>query len=157
MSDQPSRTFRIGAVTALVLFGFIFGSVIRELTPFQEAGVGAAFGLPAIFALFGMFWIADNWKDALTASFAVTYFIFLAGVLSLSVFSGDGLALDSGTEAVLNGFSGLVGVVLLGYFGQEAVRAGAEAYRQTHLDRGYPDSDSSHPVVDTNAKRQSPK
>lgn len=151
MSDKGS--FRIVIVTALVVFGFVFGSALREFTPYTEAGIGAAFGLPAIFALFGMFWIAENWKDAITAAFAVTYFIFLAGVLSLSVFSGDGLALDSGSEAVLNSFAGLVSVVLLGYFGQEAVRAGAEAYRQTHMDPHDSRIRPRDPIVDTNAHR----
>lgn len=157
-----SRSKKIFIVAGLVLLFFTIGSAIRELSPYDEAGIGAAIGWPAIVALFGMFWIADNWKDAITAAFAVTYFIFLAGVLSMSVFSGDGLALDTGTEAVLDGFAGLVSVVLLGYFGQEAVRAGAEAYRQTHLptEPGLPgrreDPPAARPVIDSNAVHDAP-
>lgn len=129
---NKTRGARIFTVAVLVLLGFVGGSAVHEFTQYKQAGVGAAIGLPAIIALFGMFWIAQNWKDAITASFLVAYLIYLAGILALFVFAGQSLPLDSGAKAVLDNFSGLVGTVMVAYFGQEAFRAGAEAYRQTH-------------------------
>ncbi len=119
---------KIGIVLVAVLVGFVIGSAIREFTAFDVAGVGAAVGIPAIIALFGMFWIADNWKDALTASFAVTYFIFLAGILAIFVFPEQDFKLEGGAKVVVDNFTGLVAIVMTAYFGQEAVRAAAQAY-----------------------------
>ena len=40
-----------------VIVAFVIGSAVREMTAYKEAGVGAAIGLPALIALFGMFWV----------------------------------------------------------------------------------------------------
>ena len=119
---------KLAIVVALVIVAFVIGSAIRELTSYKEAGIGAAIGLPALIALFGMFWVADNWKDALTAAFAVTYFIFLAGILAIFVFPQTDFALEGGAKTVVDNFTALVAIVMTAYFGQEAVRAAAQAY-----------------------------
>jgi len=111
-----------------VVVAFVIGSAVREMTDYKEAGVGAAIGLPALIALFGMFWVADNWKDALTAAFAVTYFIFVAGILAVFVFPAQNLPLEGGAKVIVDNFTSLVAIVMAAYFGQEAVRAASQAY-----------------------------
>lgn len=123
-----SKGMRLAIVVTAVIVAFVVGSAVRELTTYKEAGVGAAIGLPAIVALFGMFWVADHWKDALTAAFAVTYFIFLAGILAIFVFPQANFTLEGGAKVVVDNFTGLMAVVVAAYFGQEAIRAAAQAY-----------------------------
>jgi len=126
--ERKERGRKLGIVLILVIVAFILGSALREMTDYKEAGVGAAIGLPALIALFGMFWVAANWKDALTAAFAVTYFIFVAGILAIFVFPAQNLPLEGGAKVVVDNFTSLVAIVMAAYFGQEAVRAAAQAY-----------------------------
>ena len=127
--DRESRKGRkLGIVVTGVVVAFVIGSAVREMTDYKEAGVGAAIGLPALIALFGMFWVADNWKGALTAAFAVTYFIFVAGILAVFVFPAQNLPLEGGAKVVVDNFTSLVAIVMAAYFGQEAVRAASQAY-----------------------------
>jgi hypothetical protein len=127
-----------GEKLLIVLLGvcgaFIAGAVVRELIPgWEEAGAGAAIGLPTIVALFGMFWVADSWKDALTASFAVAYFIFLAGIVSIFLFAGRPLELEGGTKILVDNFTTLVAVVLGSYFGEAALAAWADAHKAAKI------------------------
>jgi hypothetical protein len=152
------RPWRLLTVVIAVIAAFVVGSAVRELTEYKVAGVGAAIGIPALVALFGMFWVADNWKDALTAAFAVTYFIFLAGILALFVFPGNPLPLEGGAKVVVDNFTSLLAVVMAAYFGQEAVRAAAQAYldAKTHTPGQARAGDaSSQPLqIDTNARHR---
>lgn len=128
-----SRDWKLAWVLSGVLLAFIAGSAVRELTQWKEAGVGAAVGLPTLIALFGMFWVASDWKDALTASFVVAYFILLAGVVSLSYLEGRPIALEGGAKVIVENFSGLVGVVMAAYFGEKAVERLALAYQTSKV------------------------
>jgi len=127
-SRASTKGRQLGIVVAGVIVAFVIGSAVREMTDYKEAGVGAAIGLPALIALFGMFWVADNWKDALTAAFAVTYFIFVAGILAVFVFPAQNLPLEGGAKVVVDNFTSLMAIVMAAYFGQEAVRAASQAY-----------------------------
>lgn len=126
--EKDAKGRKVVIVAAAVLLAYIAGSALRELTSFDEAGVGFAIGAPALIALFGMFWVADNWKDALTASFVAAYVIFVAGILAIFVFPQSDFELQGGAKLIVENFTGLVAIVVTGYFGQEAVRAAAQAY-----------------------------
>ena len=123
-----SKGLKLFVVLWAVLAAFGIGSAVRELTDYDQAGVGMAFGIPAIVALFGMFWVVENWKDALTAAFTVTYIIFLSGIFAMFVFPQGKFELEGGAKVVFDNFTGLMMVIVSAYFGQEAVRAAAQAY-----------------------------
>jgi flagellar biosynthesis protein FliQ len=150
---------RIFTVATFVVLALIVGVVVGLVRAgeFTQVGLGMAFIIPALIALFGMFWIASNWKDALTAAFAVTYFIFIGGLISIFVLPGRNLALEGAAEALLNNYTALVGVVMVAYFGQEAVRAGAQAFRDSKalgtqaMTTGQPAAPGSMVQIDTNA------
>ena len=119
---------RLLIVFIAVMVAFIAGSAIRELTSYKEAGVGIAIGTPALVALFGMFWVADKWKDAITAAIIVPYIILMAGMFAIFVFPQNKFLLEGGAKVVFDDFTGLMKVVMAAYLGQEAVRAVAQAY-----------------------------
>lgn len=131
--SKPNKGTRIAIVLAGVVAGAVVGVLIREMTGHDKAAIGAAIGLPALIALFGIFWIAEHWKDALTAAFAVTYFIFVAAALSGLIFPPTVTELPAGAAAALNGFTQLMIIVMTAYFGQEAVRAAAQAYSNAYV------------------------
>jgi hypothetical protein len=124
-----SKGAKLGVVFVGVLGAFVTGSAIHEFWPGkQAAGVGIAISVPALVALFGMFWIAEKWKDAITAAIVVPYLIVIAGAFALFVFPQADFKLADGAKIVFDEFTGLMKVVLVSYFGQEAVRALAQAY-----------------------------
>ena len=126
-----------------VALAFTAGSAIRELSSYKEAGVGIAIGMSSLVALFGMFWVADKWKDAITAAITVTYIILMAGMFAIFVFPENTFELEGGAKVVFDDFTGLMKVVAAAYLGQEAVRAAAQAYSN-----GAAADSSKAPVID---------
>lgn len=121
----------------LVVFGGVIGGiaggvVLRELTAYDQAGIWAAIGLPAFVALFGFLWIADDWKDAITAALIVSYLSLLASAFATAVFGDNPIVIEGGGKIIFDSFTGLISVVMVAYFGQAAVQAGATAYLGAH-------------------------
>ncbi|HYM51871.1 MAG TPA: hypothetical protein VEW45_00110 [Candidatus Dormibacteraeota bacterium] len=105
--------------------------------------------MPTLVALFGMLWVADDWKAALTAAFAVSFFIFLAGVVALAFLDGDPIPLEGGAATIVKDYLALVGLVVTAYFATQAVEKWAASWQAAK------EADANARIAEAHASRAS--
>ena len=125
--SQPTATGR-GLLLSLggIVLTVVATHVIAVLLPPQGyAGlVGVLFLLsmilPALIAFFGIYFIRNEMRDAITAGFVVSYLLMLLSAVTLPFGVFETGTTGSLRSALLNNFTGLMQVVIVFYFGSEA-------------------------------------